>query len=248
MSLGDRLALKNRLRNSYPSLTFLNPMAKYRFPCKVYLTSRQFGTATSLLMPRSARYRSRTLLYRGPKRTSVKLSFLRRSSLSFSSVRETVLCSGARPPHVSVMNLACALKSPLPINSSARLNMSPPCRCRSHARFPFVHSPGTRRCVPPVRGQIPVFVTPSSCRFISHPCQKSGDRDSFYLFYSHRCTVLMDNEFDSQSELGCKQIQGTSPQGTFPDIGKQDNAVCQVSLKFQGYRTAIDKRILGEQR
>ena len=40
----------------------------------------------------------------------------------------------------------------------------------------------------------------------------------------------------------------TSPQGTFPDIGKQDNAVCQVSLKFQGYRTAIDKRILGEQR
>ena len=100
----------------------------------------------------------------------------------------------------------------------------------------------------PVRGQIPVFVTPSSCRFISHPCQKSGDRDSFYLFYSHRCTVLMDNEFDSQSELGCKQIQGTSPQGTFPDIGKQDNAVCQVSLKFQGYRTAIDKRILGEQR
>ena len=39
----------------------------------------------------------------------------------------------------------------------------------------------------------------------------------------------MDNEFDSQSELGCKQIQGTSPQGTFPDIGKQDNAVCQVS-------------------
>ena len=58
----------------------------------------------------------------------------------------------------------------------------------------------------------------------------------------------MDNEFQSQSELGCKQIQGTSPQGTFPDIGKQDNAVCQVSLKFQGYRTAIDKRILGEQR
>ena len=38
----------------------------------------------------------------------------------------------------------------------------------------------------PIRGQIPVFVTPSSCRFISHPCQKSGDRDSFYLFYSHR--------------------------------------------------------------
>ena len=127
MSLGDRLALKNRLRNSYPSLTFLNPMAKYRFPCKVYLTSRQFGTATSLLMPRSARYRSRTLLYRGPKRTSVKLSFLRRSSLLFPSVRETVLCSGARPPHVSVMNLACALKSPLPINSPARVNMSPPC-------------------------------------------------------------------------------------------------------------------------
>ena len=29
---------------------------------------------------------------------------------------------------------------------------------------------------------------------------------------------------------------------------QQDNAVCQVSLKFQGYRTAIDKRILGEQR
>ena len=137
MSLGDRLALKNRLRNSYPSLTFLNPMAKYRFPCKVYLTSRQFGTATSLLMSRSARYRSRTLLYRGPKRTSVKLSFLRRSSLSFSSVRETVLCSGARPPHVSVMNLACALKSPLPINSPARLNMSPPCPVPKSCQISF---------------------------------------------------------------------------------------------------------------
>ena len=57
----------------------------------------------------------------------------------------------------------------------------------------------------------------------------------------------MDNEFDSQSELCREQVQRASPQYTFPDSGKKDDAVCHVCLKFQGYRAAIDKRILGEQ-
>ena len=55
MSFGDILPLNRRLRNSYPPLMFLNPMEKYRLPCKVYLTSSQFGNATSLQMPRSFR-------------------------------------------------------------------------------------------------------------------------------------------------------------------------------------------------
>ena len=38
----------------------------------------------------------------------------------------------------------------------------------------------------PVRGQIPIFIPPSSCRFISHPCQKNGDWNVSYLFYSHK--------------------------------------------------------------
>lgn len=61
-------------------------------------------------------------------------------------------------------------------------------------------------------------------------------------------TVLMDYEFYAQTELCREQVQRASPQYTFPDTGKKDDAVCQVCLKLQGYRAAIDKRILGEQR
>ena len=57
----------------------------------------------------------------------------------------------------------------------------------------------------------------------------------------------MDYEFDTQTELCREQVQRASPQYTFPDSGKKDDAVCHVCLKFQGYRAAIDKRILGEQ-
>ena len=58
----------------------------------------------------------------------------------------------------------------------------------------------------------------------------------------------MDYEFYAQSE-GCRETgPGTSPQGTFPDTGKKDDAVCQVCLKLRGYRAAMNKRILGEQR
>ena len=58
----------------------------------------------------------------------------------------------------------------------------------------------------------------------------------------------MDYEFDTQTELCREQVQRASPQYTFPDSGKKDDAVCHVCLKFQGYCAAIDKRILGEQR
>lgn len=54
----------------------------------------------------------------------------------------------------------------------------------------------------------------------------------------------MDYEFDTQTELCREQVQRASPQYTFPDSGKKDDAVCHVCLKFQGYRAAIDKRIL----
>ena len=53
----------------------------------------------------------------------------------------------------------------------------------------------------------------------------------------------MDYEFATQTELWREQVQRASPQYTFPDSGKKDDAVCHVCLKFQGYRAAIDKRM-----
>ena len=100
----------------------------------------------------------------------------------------------------------------------------------------------------PIRGRIPIFIPRLLAGSYPIRARKTAIGMSLISSIVISGTVLMDYEFYAQTELCREQVQRASPQYTFPDTGKKDDAVCQVCLKLQGYRAAIDKRILGEQR
>ena len=145
----------------------------------------------------------------------------------------------------SAMNFACFMKSSLCRNSPASVKMSPPLPKPKSYQSCFATFTRKEDVRSPLYGaryhsSLPLLLTGS--------CPSRARKSASGILLTASISVLsmpvsVDDELDTDPELRVELPCVATPKATLPQVGKQGDTVCHVTLHIERQRTAVDEGV-----